>query len=65
MQTSDVTAVRVAIDNSADIQALIFETPASLTVRTPNASIQIQVMHAQFDDSRSLPPGCHRTYSHS
>ena len=65
MNTQKVTAIRVAIGGAADLQALIRETPASLTLQTPSASVQIRVLHAQFDDSCSLPAVCHGTYGHS
>lgn len=60
----DITAIRVYIGNSADIQALILETPASLTLNTPTTSVKIQVLRTEIDDSRVLPPGCKGHYSH-
>ena len=65
MNSQKVTAIRVAIGGSADLQALIRETPASLMLQTPSASVQILVLHAQFDDSSWLPDVRHSTYSNS
>ena len=56
MNCQDVTAIQVEIGGSAVLQALIRETPASLTLRTPSASVQIQVVSAQVQGNRALEP---------
>lgn len=52
------TRVRVAIANAAVAEARLIETPASLTLCTPNAAVQVQIEQFQGTDSRPLPkPG--------
>ena len=64
MNCKDVTAIRVAIGGSAELQALIRETPASLTLRTPSASVHIQVVGIQMQGNSALD-SVHVTNHHS
>ena len=64
MRSQNVTAIRVTIGKSAEIQGLILETPASIALSTPSAAVQIQVMCTEIDDRRVLPNGCNGHYSH-
>lgn len=49
------TFVRVAIPNAAFAQVWFKETPASLTMCTPNAAVQVQVGSVEAADAKTLP----------
>ena len=56
--TKTLTRVRVAIHNAAVAEVQLIETPASLTLCTPNAAVQVMIENFPATDSRALPkPG--------
>lgn len=54
-ETKNLTLIRVAISNAAIAEAWLRETPASLTLRTPNAAVQVQIENFSATDARQLP----------
>ena len=49
-----LTLVRMTIPNSAAVQAYLSETPASLTLLTPNAAVQVQIETIPATDREPL-----------
>ena len=62
MKTTKITTlVQIVIPNAADVQALVTDTPASLTLCTPYATVQVQIGSISASDNRTLPgPRCSR-----
>lgn len=55
MESPKFTRVRVAIPNAAVAEVRLIETPASLTLCTPKAAVQVQIEQFQDTDSKPLP----------
>ena len=55
MEPQMLALVRVAIPNAAVAEVWLSETPASLTLRTPQAAVQVQIDNFPGTDSKPLP----------
>ena len=55
MNSQQVTLVQVEIPNVTQMQPLVTQLPASLTLLTPSANIQIEVKNVEIVDIRQLP----------
>ena len=54
MNPKTVTLLSVDISSSAHIKALLLETPASLTLQTPSAAVQIRMENFRHADTWML-----------
>ena len=55
--------VRMVVPNVATVQALLVHTPASLTLETPSAVVQVQVISGPLTDRWPLSDAQRRQYS--